>query len=195
LRDVEGISAPWRERTVSAIVDTPSGPIEAHTVYVPEGATGPAIGQRWLRAETFEAIHARLARVSSMPRLLCGDFNAPHAELPDGTIVPFGRPGRDADAELLVLRDLALIGLVDAFRTVHGFGVSAYSWRGRRNDYRIDHILASVGLRPVRAEYHCHLIEAHLSDHAAIDVTFESQENSDHAAIDISLESGSRRGY
>jgi len=173
LRDVEGIAAPWRERTASAIVDTPSGPIEIHTVYVPEGATGPQIGRRWLRAETFETIHERLSRPASMPTLLCGDLNAPHAELPDGTIVPFGRPGRDADAELSVLRDLARFGLVDAFRTVHGFGVPAYSWRGRRYDYRIDHVFASVALSPVRAEYHCHLLDARLSDHAALDVSFD----------------------
>jgi exonuclease III len=173
LRATEGIPAPWRERTASAIVGAPFGPVEVHTVYVPTGSTGPKIGRPWLMAETFEAIYTRLAGPSAIPRLLCGDFNAPHAEHEDGTVVPFGRRGRAADAELSVIRGLTNPGLVDVFRSVHGYGVPAYSWRGRLNDYRIDHAFASRVLRPEHCAYRYDLLEASLSDHAAIDIAFE----------------------
>jgi exonuclease III len=173
LQTTSGIAAPWRERTASAVVEAPFGPVEVHTVYVPTVSTGPEIGRPLLKVETFEAIYQRMAQPSAMPRLLCGDFNAPYAELEDGTVVPFGRRGRAATAELSVMQQLVQVGLVDVFRVLHGYGVSAFSWRGRRNDYRIDHVFASRSLVPARCAYRYDVLEARLSDHAAVEIAFE----------------------
>jgi exonuclease III len=159
LRPTTSIAAPWKERIASAIVEAPSGPVEVHTVYVPTVSTGPQIGRPWLKAETFEAIYQQMTQPSTIPRLLCGDFNAPFAELEDGTIVPFGRRGRAATAELRVMGELKHVGLVDVFRVLHGYGVTAFSWRGRRNDYRIDHAFASRSLGPVRCAYRYEVLE------------------------------------
>src|SRR3954466_3419924 len=43
LRVTEAIAAPWPERTASAIVESPFGRVEVHTVYVPTVSTGPEI--------------------------------------------------------------------------------------------------------------------------------------------------------
>lgn len=91
----------------------PDGPLELYATYVPVAAR-----QQTAKIVTLEALQTRLARASTVPRVLCGDFNTPQAELPDGTLVTFGQsrrrgggwntsiPRQDA-AERSVLRGLA----------------------------------------------------------------------------------------
>jgi exonuclease III len=163
---------PWPERVLSAVVSSPWGPLEVHAAYIPNVATGPAVGRPWLKAETFEAIFARLAGRSPRPRILCGDFNVPLAEEPDGTIVPFGRPGRQADAELAILRDLGRFDLGDVYRALHGYSVQEFSWYGQVRGYRLDHIFASRSLNPAECRYLHEFRQARLSDHSPVEALF-----------------------
>jgi exonuclease III len=167
------LAVPWAERVVSAVVRTTGGEVEVHAVYVPNAATGPAIGLPMLKVETFEGIAAGLARPARRPRILCGDFNAPLNELADGTLVPFGKRGRAAEAELGIFVGLAAAGLPDVFRALHGYGVDEASWFGPVRGYRLDHAFASAELGPRACRYLHDLRAAGLSDHAALEVVFE----------------------
>ncbi len=94
----------------------------------------------------------------------------------------FGPRGHRQDlAERLVL-DRSSLGLVDAYRAIHGYGVVASSWStvrsGRRWNYRLDHVLARGGLTPVKADYRQEFRGSadglpRLSDHAAIEATLK----------------------
>ncbi len=168
-----GVPAPWPERVLSVAIQAPPHEVEVHNAYVPVSVTGPAVDYPLLKVETFEALFSRLARRSRRPRILCGDFNAPLAEELDGTVVPFGRRGRAAAAELSIFRGLARHGLPDTFRVLHGYARQEFSWYGRVRGYRLDHVFASRSLRAVACAYLHDLRTNGLSDHAPIEARFD----------------------
>jgi exonuclease III len=97
------------------------------------------------------------------PIIVAGDFNCPKSELPDGSIVGWGKPDQRSVEETLFKR------FHDAFREQHGFEREEWSWiaqNGQRR--RFDHVLYR-GLRPTFAEYLDHQA---LSDHRALEVHF-----------------------
>jgi exonuclease III len=190
-----GFAVPWPERLLSAIVCTPAGAIELHTTGIPPGATNG-----WTKIEMFEGIYTGLARSATTPRLLCGDFNSPREERPDGQVVTWGQKvslsgdvylprgrtdkfGRTDSAERWdraernLLVGLALFDLHDVFRSVHGYGKSAASsyWRSgaRVVGRRFDHIFASRSLTPSGCDYLDSFRAEGLSDHAPIEASFQ----------------------
>ena len=166
-------AVPAPELVVCALVEAASGPVEVIGVHIPTIARG-----RLTKVETEEGLGRRLQLPAAMPRVVCGDFNAPKAELADGTVVPFAskRDERAHAAEVAVLGSAARLGLVDAFRAIHGYDAIAHSWwwknRGRTGGYRLDHILASRDLEPHECYYRDDLREAGLSDHAPLFARF-----------------------
>jgi exonuclease III len=187
-------SVPWPERVLSALLESPWGPIEVHTTGIP-----PGVSNGWLKVEMLEGIYARLACPTPRTRILCGDLNTPQAESADGCITTWGQvitphervrvwtSKRDAcgrvdtgdrwdAAERNVLTGLAQFDLPDVFRTLHGYSVVEYSWywkgKGRCIGRRFDHVFASRQLPAVRCEYLHALRETGLSDHSAIEVDF-----------------------
>lgn len=167
----EGLRFP--ERQVSGRIVTPAGEVEVHVVHVPSSGRMQELGLPTAKAETFETVYARLARPSAVPRVLCGDFNAPRDELPDGTVVAWGPDKRTAAAELAMLVGLGAFDLVDVFRSLHGYADPAPSWHGLRRGYRLDHVLASRALRPSVCRYVDELRTERLSDHAAVEAVFD----------------------
>jgi exonuclease III len=166
--------APFPERQLSGIVAAPGGPVEVHVVHIPSSGRMRELGIPLAKAETYEAIYARLARVSEAPMILCGDLNAPLDELPDGTVLPWGPDKRTAAGELLLLVELVeRHGFVDAFRVLHGYADRAPSWHGLKRGYRLDHVLASAALRPTACRYLDDLRTGRLSDHAPVEAVFE----------------------
>ena len=179
---------PWPERVLSAIVHSPGGEIEFHTAHIPAGES-----HGWIKIETFEGIYKRLACVSRLPRILCGDFNSPKMERGDGTIITFGQrigadgevvnegDGRWARGEQSVITGLARYDLPDVYRLLNGYQVQEWSWVrhvwGRRHGGRFDHVFASRSLNPMECRYLHSSREEGLSDHAPIEVCFapESQ--------------------
>jgi exonuclease III len=167
----DGLMHP--ERQVSCLIQTPHGEVEVHVVHVPSGGRMRELGLPWAKAETFELIYTQLARRSPVPRVLCGDFNAPLDELPDGTVLPWGPDKRTKAAELGMLTGLVEYDLLDVYRSLHGYGERAPSWHGSKRGYRLDHVLASRALRPSACRYIDALRTDRLSDHAPVEAVFD----------------------
>ena len=73
---------PWKERVLSASIDSPYGMVEFHTTHIPPGCSN-----EWIKIETLEGIYKRLAINTIGYRILCGDFNTPKEEKLDGTVI------------------------------------------------------------------------------------------------------------
>jgi exonuclease III len=170
--EVPDLPAP--DPLVRVLLSTATGPIDLIGVHIPTAAHADKL----LKIETQEVLIAHLARPGQLPRILCGDFNSPKAEQPDGTVVPFyiAKHARHHDAERRLMGRTTEAGLVDVFRSIHGYDREAASWwwknRGKTGGYRLDHIFASPELRASACEYVDEWRLSGLSDHAAIYADF-----------------------
>jgi exonuclease III len=183
---LEGVAPPLPvprpESALSVVASTPSGPVEIHCLHVPNAANG------WVKVETLQAIRHGLDRPATSPRVLCGDLNTPRRELPDGRTISFAcdsrgrlRPERGEEwdaAELGVVPGLRDLGLQDVYRTLHGYATQSPSWTwktiaGHDGGWRLDHVFASVQLRPFACQYLHDWREEGLSDHSALEADFE----------------------
>ena len=180
---------PWPERVLTALVTTPGGSINLHTTHIPPGASNG-----WMKIEMLEAVSAVVAETTGSPTILCGDFNVPQMEMPDGRIVTWaedivdgeprvwrswrGGPGTRWDAaERTVMEGGGSRHLIDAYRQLHGYGRQESSWFVKRKERRIgrrfDHAFCSRALRVRRCEYLHSVREQGLSDHSALELEFE----------------------
>jgi endonuclease/exonuclease/phosphatase family metal-dependent hydrolase len=196
LRQLPPVGAPQPERVLSCVSESPAGPVEIHNVHVP-----PALSNGFTKIETCEALFACLARPSDRHRLLCGDFNAPRSESVEGAIETFAlnHPGHEERwdaAERSLLEGLREWDLRDAFRQLNGYDRRDVSWvfhtRSRRKAaHRLDHVLASAGLRPRHCDYLHEWREAGLSDHSAMEALFEPAHRTVHTEHASRTASGS----
>ena len=177
LADAEpALDVPWPE---TALASTAAG-VRIDTVHVPNAANG------WVKVRTLQAVRAGAHPAG--PRVVCGDFNTPRREHPDGTVISFARDSRERlraergeewdAAELGVVPGLRDLGYADAFRALHGYERREPSWTfhriaGHGGGWRLDHLFASPGLRPLAARYHHPWRDEDLSDHAALEVDLE----------------------
>jgi endonuclease/exonuclease/phosphatase family metal-dependent hydrolase len=174
--ELQELELPQRERLLSARIDATAGPVEVHNIHVP-----PAPSQGLDKVLTLEQVHAGLAGPLPGHRILCGDFNLPRREYPDGSIETFASNHpedfeRWDAAERLLLEGLGDSDLVDCFRRVHGYDRSDLSWSPasrRGGGHRLDHILASRGLNVLWCDYHHGWREEGLSDHSAMEAIFD----------------------
>lgn len=165
---------PWPETALAGVC----GGVRVDTVHVPNAANG------WIKVHTLEAMRDDVAGGSPGPRILCGDFNVPRREHPDGTVISFARDSREklrADrgteweaAELGVVPGLADFGWRDAFRTVHGYARREASWTFRRmgghdGGWRLDHLFVSPDFDVSASRYHHAWRDTDLSDHAPLE--------------------------
>lgn len=180
---------PWPERILSATMTSPEGAISLHTTHIPPGSTNG-----WMKIEMLEAVSRVVAETSRSPTILCGDFNIPKLETPDGRIITWAEDYPDTEsrvfgrwrggsglrwdaAERSVMEGGAGRDLVDAYRHLHGYGGQEFSWFVKRNNRRIgrrfDHVFCSREVRIRRCEYIHKVREDHLSDHSALELDFE----------------------
>lgn len=172
---------PWPETVLCVTADTDLGPVEVCCVHVPNAANGR------VKVRTLQAVRDGVATAEPARRVVCGDFNTPRRELPDGRVISFAcdrrgrlRPDRGTEwdaAELGVVPGLQDFAYRDAYRTLHGYDRAEPSWTWRRiaghdGGWRIDHIFASAQLRPVASLYHHEWREDGLSDHSALEADF-----------------------
>lgn len=186
LQPLPFVSAAFPESAADALAIAPFGHLHIHAVHVPTWAFNAE------RKNVFmDEIYTRMAQPSTLPRILCGDLNAPQRELDDGTLITFGQRQRadgsyrlrrgyeeQDSAERAIFRGLATHDLVDVYRIVNGFGVNECSWvarnRGRAFGFRLDHILASPSLQPVTCAYLHDWRTSNLSDHAGMEAEFST---------------------
>jgi exonuclease III len=189
------MDVPYQERVLSVQVATSCGNIELHNAHVPNSDK-----YGWIKVETFEGIYEQLACIAAAPRILCGDFNSPHSEQSDGSLVTLGQEVR-ADghvviwetwtdkagrcdtgmrwdrAERSVLTGLAAYDLVDVYRACNGYAVQGCSWwwtgQGKVVGRRFDHIFAARALNVATCDYLPVFHTNGLSDHAPIEARFE----------------------
>jgi exonuclease III len=180
--ELPAIGAPQPERVLATVTEAPVGAIEIYNAHIP-----PAPSNGLVKVETCEALFERLTRPAPpgprRHRVLCGDLNTPRREYSDGSVETFAsnHPEHEARwdaAERSLLVGLADFGLRDAFRGLNGYDRDDVSWvmhtRARRKAaHRLDHVLASESLNPIGCDYVHEWREAGLSDHSAIEATFE----------------------
>jgi exonuclease III len=159
---------PYPERILSALIQSPEGKLELHNVHVPAAASSGVD----VKIGTFNGLYRRLTQPVTHKRILCGDFNTPKAELPDGTTLFWGTATQQ-QAEREVILGLARFDLVDAYRALHGFGKTATSWHANNGvGRRYDHVFASSSLKPEACDYLDSARLMKLSDHAPLAVCF-----------------------
>ena len=178
LERLPGLAIAYPERYLACSIRVSALELELHVAHIPPGASRGLI-----KVEMFEALYRRLATRSERPRILCGDFNTPRFESPDGTVGFWGlrhRPHMERwdVAESSVILGLAEHDLRDVFRSLNGYSAQDASWivkrRGEHWRRRYDHIFAAESLRPVRCSYVHSWRETRLSDHSAIEADLEA---------------------
>lgn len=165
---VEGV--PWPER-VLAVRTAGLEVVNVHSPISPK----PGLA----KVKTHEAVHAHM-RGGCGPRLVCGDFNTPRREHPDGRVWTFARDryGRLRDdrgerwdvAELALIKGLEDYGFQDGFRALHGFAQREPSWVWQRwgGGYRLDHLILSAEVRAPVCGYLHQWRDEGLSDHSPL---------------------------
>jgi exonuclease III len=176
---------PWPERLLSGFVALPTGTALLTTTHIPPGSSNG-----WMKVEMLEALHSVMSEPADLPRIVCGDLNAPQAELRSSEVVTWaqritpngprtrhrfrGGPGSRWDAaERTVLTGTELR---DAFRSIHGYEVEEFSWwlarKGETVGRRFDHAFCSPQLEVHACRYIHALRESGLSDHAPLEMFF-----------------------
>jgi exodeoxyribonuclease III len=162
---------PWPERVLSVR----AGALEVVNVHSP---ISPKPGLA--KVLTHEAVFRHMVDGAGHPRLVCGDFNTPRREHPDGSVWTFARTrsgvlraerGERWDAaESALIRGLEPSGFRDAFRDRHGHAVKEVSWTWPRGGgYRLDHLIASEEIEVIECGYlHEWRTELKLSDHSPL---------------------------
>ncbi len=167
---VDGV--PWPERVLAARVGSE---LELVNVHSPISQT-PGL----VKVRTHEALFEHLKQRGGSPSAVCGDFNTPRREHPDGRVWTFARdrygnlrPERGErwdQAELALIRGLESHGYRDGFRTVHGYEEREPTWEWPRfgGGWRLDHLIVSRRIRVDFCRYEHAWRREGLSDHSAL---------------------------
>jgi exonuclease III len=194
--DEDIILKHWTRRTLFVTAKSLDGEFDLYNVYITpfnhkeRTSTLPQRLYPWIKLDLLSGIYSTLSTPSDRARLLCGDFNTPREEMPDGTIITWGYSGRNGkyfltpagqyqhDMEHNILHGLREhCNMPDAYRHFHGYDAckadAAWSWQTHNGKkYRFDHIFAS-GTLPVRTICYLHEIgQRKLSDHTPIEMVF-----------------------
>jgi exonuclease III len=169
--DLKHWSTNFPEKILITTVETPDVSLDVWNV---RAVPGNGWGEE--KVKLLENVYDRIRATAKMPCLLAGDFNAPKAERPDGTVVPWRSDTDDPHAERWtaaetnILRGLESEGMIDVFRNQHGYGeldIRDTSFKTRR----FDHIIASKSLDPTACQYESDGLKC--SDHAPLLATFD----------------------
>jgi exonuclease III len=162
---------PFSELALACSFATRQGPLDLINTHMPNGSD-PKHGD--LKLNAFDAVYDACA-IEGRTRVLCGDFNSPVLETEDGYIKCSSTPGDDwFGREWLVMAGLKHFGMVDSFRTFHGYSVPAHSHAkpqyGEDWVRRFDHVFTSTDLEVEGCRYHTSWMDQGASDHAPIEV-------------------------
>jgi len=140
--------------------------VDVHNAHLPPGSS-----RGELKMQAFQAIRRRIDEPTSVPRVLCGDFNTPQAEDDESvTTWASSHPALRDEWDAAERGVLAHPKLRDLYREQHPpsepYPASHYT-RGIRRRY--DHIYASDELQAVGCRYITDWLEERLSDHAPVE--------------------------
>lgn len=170
-------AVPHPERAISCRILLGSKEVELHCVHVPPGSQYGSIKIEFLEAIT------RALSTRNHPQLLVGDFNCPQFTEPE-VVTWAQRRGKDGGwrlqkscdgiagtrwdaAERSILCPRA--DMADAFRFLNGPAKAhSYVTKAKGGGNRFDHMIASVSIMPSTIRLATSVLEAELSDHAAL---------------------------
>jgi exodeoxyribonuclease III len=170
LQEVPIADLPWLERALATRIAA----IEVVNLHSPISPS-PQLA----KILTHAAVYAHLVRASG-PRVVCGDFNTPRREHPDGTVWTFARtrsgklrPDRGERwdrAELALIKGMEPHGFRDAFRELHSYEHREPSWEWPRTGggYRLDHLIVSAEIEVHEVSYLHEWRKEGLSDHSPL---------------------------
>lgn len=174
-------TVPFPERVLSCSIQN----YEVHTTHVPPGSSNGVI-----KVEHMEGLYRFLHSRNSEKVILTGDFNSPKQELRTGEVITWGQrlnskgevrfsinpkwksscsAERWDVAERSIVANSASVNLKDVFRSVHGYGVDAFSWYTNKGvGRRYDHIFCSNCMRVADAFYDQTPRVERVSDHSPL---------------------------
>ena len=168
----------WNEKLLRTSIVSGNKRIELFNIQLPPGVSN---GIR--KIYTAREIYRNLELSKNSYKILCGDFNTPQKEFPDGKIMTWGERFRKNgeiyikndeknSGERLLLKGINDLGLYDDFRRIHGYKSEEYSWfhkwRSGITKRRYDHIYSTkeLGLKDC---YYLHNFRKNgLSDHSGM---------------------------
>ncbi|SDZ92536.1 Exonuclease III [Haloplanus vescus] len=166
--DLKDWDTNFPEKILNATVTQNGSEIELWNV---RAVPGSMHGEE--KIKILENTYNRIMKRPESPCILAGDFNSPKEELADGTTIPWRHDQKDElaqrweEAELNILVGLEEKGMVDIFRSQHGYGeidildvshatqteqpelVDPVEVKGKR----FDHMIASEDLDPQDCYY------------------------------------------
>ena len=181
----EGID--WPERFLTTHVETPTKLITVHTTYIPPGSSNG-----WKKIELLEGIYKTLSQDLNTFTILTGDFNSPQEEMDNGEVHTWAssknkagiyklkksRGERWDNGERNIISGLKDYDLEDVYRKLYGYEKQEYSWVAKREGKewgrRFDHVFAAKELNPIEAKYVHEVRTEKISDHSAMEVTFDN---------------------
>jgi endonuclease/exonuclease/phosphatase family metal-dependent hydrolase len=176
LRVISALTVPHPERAISRRISLGGEEAEFHCVHVPPGSS---YGRT--KIEFLEAVTSGLS-TRERPQLLVGDFNCPQVMEP--VVVTWAqRRGKDGEwqlqrtckgvdgrrwdaAERSILCPRA--DMIDAFKFLNGAAIDTYLAKAKGGPNCFDHMIASVSIMPSTIRLATSVLEAGLSDHAAL---------------------------
>ena len=177
--ELPAVGAPFPERVLSTAVGHPvrnaRAPPRAHPL-------GPQPRDQRRSKPARRSTSASLGRpsttASSAVTSICRAPRRPRARSSRSPVTIPRCSSAGTPGERSILPGLAEWDLRDVFRELNGFERQDASWvlhtRARRKaGLRLDHILASAGLRPRWCDYHHGWREDGLSDHSALEAIFD----------------------
>jgi exonuclease III len=201
----------WAKRTLFVSINSPWSQLNLYTVYITPfynksheeiTRSGKKKGYSMTKLDMLAGLYQELSSYTHKLRILCGDFNTPQKENPNGEIITWGykyieSTGRyflpasgqyQHHVEINILRGLGeYYDLPDVYRRVHGYANSGsdeaishvqvrrdkHTAEERLYKWRYDHVFASKDLHPLSVRYLQNLRRPDLSDHAPIEVVFD----------------------
>ncbi len=172
--DREEMRFAFPEKYLAAKVIVDGVEIDVHNAHLP-----PGVSRGLIKVHAFEAIRRRIDADTHVPRVLCGDFNAPVEEDAGGPISQSSGPWSESDQERWKLAEKRIVDSLDmrdVYRDVHDrehpFPYSYFTGPlKRRTGHRYDHVFASPGIQTESCAYLSEWLESNhvdgrLSDHA-----------------------------
>lgn len=158
------LAFPEKYLAVRVVIDGME--VDFHNAHLPPGST-----RRAIKMHAFRAIRQRIDEPTSVPRVVCGDFNTPQSEDDEGVTTwasahPEFRDEWDAAERGVLTHPI----LRDVYREQHPPGEPyPASHFTREMPRRYDHVFASPELATVRCRYLTNWLAQGLSDHAAVE--------------------------